>query len=227
MDESLYAKKHSEAVTASSERSVQRVFSLLLSWENPFKPSDTLLNIASGITASLNIERGCLRAIEIGEKGLRDFIENRLQKQLVGFCDRSSQTKLKTFSTMLKTSRHKVDNSKVCLKADRGLFARMVVIAQSKLLDMKESLNYELGPIPWSLATGDGGLVKTQKSKVLEILEKTIIDSLDLIPPCTATMIDAMALLQSITHAAPTFGGITEQIFSMLQTYLRTPGISS
>ena len=50
---------------------------------------------------------------------------------------------------MLKTSRHKVDNSKVCLKADRVLFPLMVVIAQSKLLDMKESLNYEIGPIPW------------------------------------------------------------------------------
>ena len=90
MDESLYAKKHSEAVTASSERSVQRVFSLLLSWENPFGPSDTLLNIASGITAPPDIERDCLRAMEIGEKGLRDSIENRLQKQLVGFCDRLS-----------------------------------------------------------------------------------------------------------------------------------------
>ena len=132
--------------------------------------------------------------MEIGEKGLKDFIKNHLQKQSVGFCDRLSQTKLKTFSTMLKTSCHKVNNSKVCLKADRELFAWMVVIAQSRLLDMKESLNYELGLIPWLLATSDGDLVKT---KVLEILEKTIIDSLDHIPPCTATMIDAMALLQN------------------------------
>ena len=82
--------------------------------------------------------------------------------------------------------------------------------------------NYELGPILLLLATGDGGLVKTQKSKVLETLEKTVIDSLDHIPPCTATIIDAMTLLQTITHATPTFGGIAEQIFSMPQMYLRT-----
>ena len=74
------------------------------------------------------------------------------------------------------------------------------------------------------MATGDGSPVKTQKSKVLDILEKSISSSLDAIPPCTAFIIDAMALLQTLVHPASTFGGIAEQLFSMMKTYLTAPG---
>ena len=121
---------------------------------------------------------------------------------------------------MLKTCRHKTNKGKVSLQAVWNLFARMIVIAQTRLLDMRELFNYELGPIPWSLATGDGSPVKTLKSKVLDILEKLISSSLDDIPPCTAFIIDAMALLQTLVHPAFTFGGIAEQLFSMMKAYL-------
>ena len=36
---------------------------------------------------------------------------------------------------------------------------------------MRSVLHYELGPVPWSLATPDGGLVKTDKSCLLHLLE--------------------------------------------------------
>ena len=50
-------------------------------------------------------------------------------------------------------------------------FARLAVVAQSRSLDMRSVLHYELGPVPWSLATPDGGLVKTDKSCLLHLLE--------------------------------------------------------
>ena len=148
MDESRKANIINKKASLTSEMSVKSVLSLLSSWHNPFEPSDAIFNIASGVTATAELERDCLVALKIGEKGLQDFIESRLQHQSVGFYDRLSQTKLKTFSTMLKTSRHKTNKGKVSLQADRNLFARMIVIAQTRLLDMRELFNYELGPIP-------------------------------------------------------------------------------
>ena len=39
-------------------------------------------------------------------------------------------------------------------------------------MDMCEVLSHSLGPVPWSLATTDGNLAETQKSKLTEALEK-------------------------------------------------------
>ena len=68
---------------------------------------------------------------------------------------------------------------------------------------------YELGPLPWSLATGDGSLTKTGKSKILNLLEDGIEPAED-IPPNAAKMIDAMAVLQALVKPAATFGGLAE-----------------
>ena len=37
-------------------------------------------------------------------------------------------------------------------------------------MDLQEVFNYSLGPVPWSLASSDGSLAKTDKSKLLEPL---------------------------------------------------------
>ena len=72
---------------------------------------------------------------------------------------------------MLKETSVKVDKAKVVLRAGRGLFARMVAMAQTRSFELKKCLQYEPGPIPWSVATGDGCLAKTQESKMLTLLE--------------------------------------------------------
>ena len=50
------------------------------------------------------------------------------------------------------------------LRTDRNLFARLLVIGQSRQMDLRQSLVHELGPLPWSLALFDGALVKTSKA---------------------------------------------------------------
>ena len=59
----------------------------------------------------------------------------------------------------------------VVVKADRCWFARMVVIAYHRQMNMQEVLTYPLGPLSWSLATADGAPTKTAKSTLLHILE--------------------------------------------------------
>ena len=52
------------------------------------------------------------------------------------------------------------------LRTDRNPFARLLVIGQSRQMDLRQSLVHELGPLPWSLALFDGALVKTSKAAV-------------------------------------------------------------
>jgi hypothetical protein len=63
---------------------------------------------------------------------------------------------LKTFSNLHKKSSVKAADKIVLLKADRNLFARLLVIAQCRKMDIRQLLYHELGPIPWSLAALDG-----------------------------------------------------------------------
>ena len=60
---------------------------------------------------------------------------------------------------------------------------------------MKEVFEYSLRPYPSPIATFDGSMVKTQKSKLMQIVEENAnIDHLDSIPQDCCIVIDAMAL---------------------------------
>ena len=57
------------------------------------------------------------------------------------------------------------------LRGDRGMFAGLLVVAQSRGMDMRNVLQYSLGPLPLALATVDGSLAKANKTKILGLLE--------------------------------------------------------
>ena len=79
---------------------------------------------------------------------------------------------------MKKSPKIKVSEKEDILKADRNLFARMAVIAQTRSIDMQQVLKHPLGPLPWSLASTNGTIAKTMKSKLAELVEKSV-ESLD------------------------------------------------
>ena len=62
---------------------------------------------------------------------------------------------------------------------------------------MKEVLQYELRPYPWSFATCDGWLRKTSKATLLNYLENARL-SVDHVNANSSTIIDAMAIIQKI-----------------------------
>ena len=97
-----------------------------------------------------------------------------------------------------------MQNKEEILKADRTLFARMAVVAQSREMDMRDVLKHSLGPLPLSLAAVDGSYAKTTKSKLAELIEKGI-DALEGEPDAAVWILDAMAILQALTNIPPTF----------------------
>ena len=72
------------------------------------------------------------------------------------------------------------------------LKARKISFAKSIDVDMKEVLKYLLRPYSSPISTFDGSMVKTQKSKLMQLIEtKTNIESLDSIPQDGCIVIDA------------------------------------
>ena len=98
------------------------------------------------------------------------------------------------------------------LKADKNLFGMMAVISHSRNLDMKEVLSHALGSIPWSLATADGTLRKTNKAVLSNNLEKESTPSEE-IPENSSCIIDAMSLVQKIKGKQKTFKEVAETLF--------------
>ena len=99
----------------------------------------------------------------------------------------------------------------------------MLIIAQNRSLDLREVLKCELGPLPWSLSAVHGCFMKTDKSKLLHLLEQ-YSQPVDVVPADAAVIVDGMAMLQSLTSPAGTFGEVARQLFERLTKSMIAPG---
>ena len=92
-------------------------------------------------------------------------------------------------------------------------------MSKSREIDLKDLLSYNLSDYPLSLATAAGGLVKTAKSKMFEILESTVVDSKvdpNNVGDRNALIVDAMAVLQAMKGKWKTFGEFADAVFAHL-----------
>ena len=197
------------------ENDVQLITNLFSNvWRNPFEDGK-LCNISTGICASNEVEEDLLLAHQKGLSAYSDFLVQRLSASRVkSFFDTIPKLKLKTFGSM-NTKRVHAKGKDVELKIDRDLFGKMAIIAQNRQLDMKEVMKFELGPFPWSLATCDGMLRKTNKASLANNLEKlSLPPDENLQKP--AVMIDAMSLVQKTIANNKTFSQVANSIFSRI-----------
>ena len=109
------------------------------------------------------IKSDLLAAKEKGTEALTTLVEDRLLSDSAGFFDPLPKLKLGTFRDAQKKTTVSKEGRAVILRADRNLFARLLVIGQSRQMDLRQLLVHELGPLPWSLALFDGTLVKTSR----------------------------------------------------------------
>ena len=178
-------------------------------WTNPFsnQPSD-LVSLSTGAAATSTITNDLLKAHSKGEEALNIHME-RLETGS-GFYDPIKKLKLQTFSALQKSTVVKAGaNREIILKADNRVFGQMLLIAQNRKLDMQEVLEYPLGPKPWALANPDGTLKKTGKATLGKHLEKEVAK---LPTGSRATVVDAMAIVQSIHGENLTFDELSDSI---------------
>ena len=100
------------------------------------------------------------------------------------------------------------------IRADRNIFSRMIIIAESRQLHMQEVLKHPLGPLPSSLATSNGWPRKTSKAQLGRELEKLVQPTAE-IPSPSVYVIDGMVLVQKLKVSDQmTFGQIADALLS-------------
>lgn len=200
------------------EECVTRAYDLLKEWGTPFKENDCLVNISSGVACDTDIESDMIGAEKKGESALHNFIKNRIVSNKEDIHDPIPKLKLKTFASMKAKRSCKIKDKSLTLKADRDVFARLLVVSGKRNISLKEVLKYSLGPIPWSLATAEGSFVKTPKSKLLDAIENDAHDPLvAALPERSVRVFDGMVLLQQLTSVSlSTFGEVSEYLLKRI-----------
>ena len=64
------------------------------------------------------------------------------------------------------------------LRTDKKLFSRLLIIGQSRKIDLREIVSYSLGTVSYPLASTDGSIAKTNKSALMDLLEAKCGDCL-------------------------------------------------
>ncbi|CAI9731614.1 Hypothetical predicted protein [Octopus vulgaris] len=188
------------------------------SWVNPYETkntTDSLINIASGVKASDDITEDILSAEEKGANAFSSFVQERLCSSQTDLYPPLAKTSLKTFRKLVNSKKTKGTTTDVVIKADRGLFANMVVIVQHRQMNVKEVLQYPLGPLSWSLATPDGAPANTTKAPFLYSLE-------ELAKPAE-TFLQRNDLVQSIKTVPKTFRCLATYVLGVLKSTSNNP----
>ena len=204
-------KESGSACKRRDEEDVQKVMEVISQWRNPFETTDDLVSLSSGSIASSALKEDLLKAEEKGKSALVSFVQDRLTSSAVGFLETLPRLKLGKFGEVKKTVNQ--GGKSFVLRANRNLFARLLVIGQSRQIDLRDLLTHELGPVPWSLATYDGSLAKTNKSALAKLLK----DGVEIFPNLTnasAVIVDAMAQLRTLPRIPNRFIDLADVILS-------------
>ena len=87
----------------------------------------------------------------------------------------------------------------------------MIITAENRKMKKNDVMRHSLGPLPWSLASADGSLRKTNKPPLANEVQKNMTVA-DMIPqPCTR-IIDGMATVQKIGGNQKTFAEVADSL---------------
>ncbi|XP_071817001.1 uncharacterized protein [Apostichopus japonicus] len=207
------------------EEDVLRVMDTVEGFANPFtEDCDQLMHLTAGYVPPPEVHSDLLSAKAIGEERFLKFVNDRLLTNNTDFYSTLKLSKLKTFNSIKKVV--KVSPT-VNVQEDRNLFSSILVINNNlqRKVDLQDMFTYTLGTYPYSLATPGGCLVKTCKSKLLQLLEKdhAPMEVKRVAEQNPAWIFDAMAVLQQLVNCdASTFGEFAEKVLSMLLTVTRS-----
>ena len=86
---------------------------------------------------------------------------------------------------------------------------------QKRKINLKVVFCYPLGPVPWTLATSNGELMKTSKSKIMHELEKGVT-TVDRVPISCVPIFDGMALVRMIQCTGLTYNEFADDLLKFV-----------
>ena len=108
-----------------------------------------------------------------------------------------------------------ISGNAAILKADRSLFGRMIVIAQSWRFNMRAICVHPLGPILGALATPECFPRKISEAELAHHLQKGAALA-EYFPDKSAIVIDGISLVQTVGQNDGKFGDIAAVVLSMV-----------
>ena len=202
-----------------SEQDTCSVLQAISNFTNPFtiEDKDALYCLSSGAPVPQDVESDILMADDIGKKAHREFAQERLVEKKTSFHSPVKKQNLKTFATQAKSSMVRgKERRNIEITAERNVFGQLVILALEHQVSLESVLSYPLGPVPWALATADGALIKTDKSKLMHSLEEKsyLVHRPNVAFDCY--IIDGNAVLQAMVSLPSTFGELAECVFDQL-----------
>ncbi|GFS05580.1 hypothetical protein ElyMa_004685200 [Elysia marginata] len=187
---------------------------------NPFEVDGGLICLSSGQSVLDDLATNLVSVQHQGEQEFDNFVEKRLQSKFVSFHDPIKKKKMTTFSCLNKQKKkNKKSNEfkRIKVTAQRNMFGQLLMVSQTHDIDLAKVMTYPLNLFPWSLATSDGSLMKTNKAVLLHKLEEAKIALTSRHPEISDIhVIEGNALLQSLLGLPDTFGELALKVFTCL-----------
>ena len=186
--------------------------------DSPSNACEKLPDIpSSGAPATDEIEDDVLCAEKAGEDAKELFITERLAKKH-DFFELSTRMNLKTFVHQNKTAKILTSKNKLIEYKQQGNIAFKLLV-QSQCLEektrMKELMTYPLTPIPYSIGTADGMLLKTETPKGLYFFTKDVEQESRTPDPSTLIVNDGKATLYCLKDIPTSLKQISLKLFKM------------
>ena len=137
------------------EECTHRSYDLIKEWGTPFCENTRLIHLSSGLECTNEVESDMVDAEKKGKEASVTFLEKRIESNELDLYIAIPKMKLKTFASMKMKKTCSIKERNITLRADRGVFARLLVICGKREISLKDVFAYSLGPIPWSLAMLD------------------------------------------------------------------------
>ena len=175
---------------------------------HPFSRNN-LICISNGLMATEDVRKDLISEKQKGKQAMEEFVDKHLGEGPQSEFFTPIKMKLKTFSTLKKIAKKRVNNKIIPIKSHSNMFGQLALIMQTRHVDFKKVLEYPVAPYPWSLCGSMGELRKTSKASLLHALEKDFTSD-DNFAGETVTVLDGMALVQKTRTTRETFGVISD-----------------
>ena len=166
----------SASVISREEKNIEQLVKTMENFMNPFiERSNDLFNLVKKVVIPSKVKEDLLEQSEIGQKLFETFVKDRIQTGQINLWSPMKKRKLQTWKTTEKKIKVSSAGQIVELQEDRNLFARMMVICESRPeIDIQEAVGtYEFTVAPRSMFATDGEMLHCPaKSALKSILER-------------------------------------------------------
>ncbi len=218
-----------ETQMKKSGEKVQKIIKVMKEvFINPFSEDldkNKLFNLSSGRPLSVEVAEELLLAEERGIAMFNKF-NDRLhanENQAASLFDPIKRSPWKGFGDAEKKSKVTSNGKSKDLRVQRDVLGLLVTVAfkENEVIDIDKALAYPLAPVPLSLATSDGCIRKTVKSKLFDAALSTLLSEEALLANASCYVMDLAASLRSIVKLPDPFEDLALKLLNELQSQYR------